>query len=94
VMLTVLMVVADFCLRNIWEFCRSYGCCSDTVYCGCCGNDADVGVSGLTHTHTHTHTHTATIVRFSVRNHHPHHFVFPRCPSARRQPKFIVKHVN
>jgi len=53
-MLTVLMVVADFCLRNIWEFCRSYGCCSDTVYCGCCGNDADVGVSGLTHTHTHT----------------------------------------
>jgi len=49
-MLTVLMVFVDCCLRNIWEFCRSYGCCGDTGYCDCCGNDADVGVSGHTHT--------------------------------------------
>ena len=36
-------------------------------------------------------TYTATIVKFSGRNHHPHHFVIPRCPSARRQPKFRMK---
>ena len=52
-MLTVLIVVVDCCLRPVWEFCRSDGCCGVTGYCGrrACGKDADVGVPGHIHSH-------------------------------------------